>query len=187
MRPVVFLDRDGVLNRAYPEGETTRPPAGVEELELLPGVRDALGRLQAAGFSMVVVTNQPDVARGRQTREAVEAINGALERELPLLETFTCYHDTHDKCGCRKPKPGLLLAAARKWDLDLAGGFLIGDRWSDVLAAQAAGCRGVLIETPFSQGDRCTPDFRTDEITVAAEWILDRTRMEPRLNLSQGG
>ena len=79
-------------------------------------------------------------------------------------------------CACRKPKPGLLLDAARKWDLDLPGVFLIGDRWSDILAAQSAGCRGILFETPYSQAERCSPDYRTREIADAVDWILRHSR-----------
>jgi D-glycero-D-manno-heptose 1,7-bisphosphate phosphatase len=172
MRPVVFLDRDGVLNRAFPEDGTTRPPRNIDELELLPKVPEAIERLRTAGFALVVVTNQPDVARGLQTQAAVEAINQELSRQLPLLDTFACYHDTPDVCLCRKPKPGLLFAAAQKWNLDLPRGFMIGDRWSDVVAAQSAGCRGVLIETPFSKTERCAPDYLTSEIAAAVDWIL---------------
>src|SRR3954471_12413686 len=105
---VVFLDRDGVLNKAFPEGGTTRPPLSVTELKLLPGVPEALARLRAAGFVLVVVTNQPDVARGKQTRAAVDEINSRMTAELPLLDVFACYHDGADKCACRKPQPGLL-------------------------------------------------------------------------------
>jgi D-glycero-D-manno-heptose 1,7-bisphosphate phosphatase len=172
-RQVVFLDRDGVINRAFPEDGTTRPPWNLEELELLPGVPEAIERLRAAGFALVVVTNQPDVARGKQTRASVEAINQKLSLELPLLDVLVCYHDTRDGCDCRKPKPGMLLTAARKWELDLPHGFLIGDRWSDIEAAQSAGCRGVLIETPFSQAERCSPDHRTPEIAAAVDWIVE--------------
>src|SRR5215218_5623444 len=114
---VVFLDRDGVLNKAYPDGGTTRPPMSVAELELLPGVSEALAKLRAAGFVLVVVTNQPDVARGKQTRDAVEAINAKMRADLPLLDVFACLHDSADKCHCRKPKPGLLLDASAKHDL----------------------------------------------------------------------
>jgi D-glycero-D-manno-heptose 1,7-bisphosphate phosphatase len=169
---VVFLDRDGVLNKAFPEGGTTRPPMSVSELELLPGVKTALAKLRTAGFVLVVVTNQPDVARGKQTREAVEEINARISDELPLLDVFACYHDSGDKCHCRKPKPGLLLDAAAKHDLDLEAAFLIGDRWSDIVAAHAAGCRAVLIDTPFSNAERCRPDHTATDITGAAEWIL---------------
>lgn len=169
---VVFLDRDGVLNRAFPEGGTTRPPMSVAELELLPGVKESLARLRAAGFALVVVTNQPDVARGKQTRAAVEEINATMRAELPLLDVFACYHDGPDKCSCRKPQPGMLLAAAAKHDLDLDSAFLIGDRWSDIVAAHAAGCAAVLIDTPFSNAERCNPDHRAADITGAANWIL---------------
>lgn len=169
---VVFLDRDGVLNRAFPEGGTTRPPMSVAELELLPGVKESLARLRAAGFVLVVVTNQPDVARGKQTREAVEEINAVMRAELPLLDVFACYHDGADKCHCRKPKPGLLTDAAKKHDLDIDTAFLVGDRWSDIVAAHTAGCRAVLIETPFSNPERCRADHTATDIADATEWIL---------------
>jgi D-glycero-D-manno-heptose 1,7-bisphosphate phosphatase len=172
-RQVVFLDRDGVLNRAFPEDGTTRPPRSIDELELMPEVPEAMEQLRAAGFALVVITNQPDVARGRQTRAVVEVINQELSRQLPLLDAFACYHDTPDGCECRKPKPGLIFAAARKWDLDLQRGFMIGDRWSDVVAAQSAGCRGVLIDNPFSQAERCSPDYFAKEIAEAVDWILE--------------
>jgi D-glycero-D-manno-heptose 1,7-bisphosphate phosphatase len=170
---VVFLDRDGVLNRAFPEGGTTRPPASLAELELLPGVRESLARLRDAGFVLVVVTNQPDVARGTQTRAAVEAINAHMRAELPLLDVYACYHDSADKCACRKPKPGMLTLAAAKHDLDLDSAFLIGDRWSDIVAAHAAGCRAVLIDTPFSHAERCAPDAVVGDILGATDWILE--------------
>ena len=134
LRKIVFLDRDGVLNRAFPDEGTTRPPRNIGELELFPDVPEAMERLRKAGFVLVVVTNQPDVARGRQTRTEVEAINQKLSQDLPIHDTFVCYHDGPDGCECRKPKPGMLLAAARKWNLNLSRGFLIGDRWSDVVA-----------------------------------------------------
>jgi D-glycero-D-manno-heptose 1,7-bisphosphate phosphatase len=169
---VVFLDRDGVLNKAFPEGDTTRPPLSVAELELLPGVPEALAKLRAEGFVLIVVTNQPDVARGKQTREAVDAINAKMRGTLPLLDVFACFHDSADKCHCRKPKPGLLLDATAKHDIDLDSAFLIGDRWSDIVAAHAAGCRAVLIETPFSNSERCRPDHTATDITGAVEWIL---------------
>ena len=91
---------------------------------------------------------------------------------------FYCPHTAEMNCECRKPKPGLLIAAAKRWNLDLPSGFMIGDRWSDVVAAQAAGCRGVLFETPFSQAERCTPSFRTTEINAAVDWILETATRE---------
>jgi D-glycero-D-manno-heptose 1,7-bisphosphate phosphatase len=175
-RPAVFLDRDGVLNRVFVREGVTHPPAHVGEFEFLPGVPEAVRRLHAAGFVLVVVTNQPDVARGIQTREGVEAIHERLRDELPMLEVLACYHDNEDDCACRKPRPGMVLEAARRWQLDLRQSFLVGDRWSDVLAGQAAGCRTVLVETPHSGRRRCEPDHCVRDLAGAVEWILTVTR-----------
>jgi D-glycero-D-manno-heptose 1,7-bisphosphate phosphatase len=153
----------------------THPPASVAEFALLPGVREAVQRLHAAGFALVVVTNQPDVARGAQTIEGVEAIHQELRADLPMLEVLACYHDNGDGCTCRKPKPGMLLEAARRWRLDLQQSFLIGDRWSDVVAGQAAGCLTVLVETPFSGRERCRPDRCVHDLAEATKWILTVT------------
>jgi D-glycero-D-manno-heptose 1,7-bisphosphate phosphatase len=176
LRSAVFLDRDGVLNRVVVRDGVTHPPASVEEFALLPGVAQAVRRLHAAGFALVVVTNQPDVARGTQTRAGVETIHDRLRAELPMLEVLACYHDSSDECACRKPKPGMLREAAQRWRLDLWHSFLVGDRWSDVVAGQAAGCRTVLVETPYSGRERCRPDHCVRDLAEAAEWILTVTR-----------
>jgi D-glycero-D-manno-heptose 1,7-bisphosphate phosphatase len=175
LRPTVFLDRDGVLNRALVRDGVPHPPDHLGEFELLPGVPEALARLVAAGFTLVVVTNQPDVARGTQTRARVEEINDRVRATLPVLDVFTCFHDDADGCACRKPKPGLLLEAARRWHLDPQRSFMVGDRWSDVVAGQAAGCRTVLIVTPYSKPERCSPDCRAADLTEGAAWILGFT------------
>src|SRR5439155_6336236 len=141
------LVRDGVPH----------PPHDLAEFELLPGVPEALARLAAAGFALVVVTNQPDVARGTQTRARVDELNDRVRATLPVLDVLTCFHDDADGCACRKPKPGLLLEAARRWHLDPGRSFMVGDRWSDVVGGRAAGCRTVLIETPYSKLERCLP------------------------------
>jgi D-glycero-D-manno-heptose 1,7-bisphosphate phosphatase len=172
LQPAVFLDRDGVLNRAYERDGVTHPPASLAAFELLPGVPGALERLHRAGFALVVVTNQPDVARGIQARRNVEEINEHLCRLFPLRGVMVCYHDDADGCDCRKPKPGMILEAARGWALDLARSFLVGDRWSDVAAGQAAGCLSVLVETPHSKRERCRPDHVAPDLAAAVDWIL---------------
>jgi D-glycero-D-manno-heptose 1,7-bisphosphate phosphatase len=105
----VFLDRDGLLNRALVKNAKLVPPASVDELELLPGTAEACEALRAAGFLLIVVTNQPDVARGTQDRKTVETLHAAIRKKLPLDDIRVCYHDDADRCDCRKPKPGLLL------------------------------------------------------------------------------
>jgi D-glycero-D-manno-heptose 1,7-bisphosphate phosphatase len=118
------------------------------------------------------VSNQPDVARGTQTRERVEELNAALVARLGLLAILACCHDTPDGCDCRKPRPGLLHEAARRFELDLRRSFMVGDRWSDVLAGQAAGCRAILIDTPHSGAERCVPDARAADLAAATALIL---------------
>jgi D-glycero-D-manno-heptose 1,7-bisphosphate phosphatase len=174
--PAVFLDRDGTLNRAFERGGVTVPPSDVAELELLPGVGPAVDRLRQAGFVLLIATNQPDVARGSQRKEKVDAINEVVRAELGLHDVLTCYHDTPDRCPCRKPEPGLLLEGARRWNVDVAASYMVGDRWSDVAAGQAAGCRTVLIETPFSKPDRCCPDRVARTLAEAVDWILTESR-----------
>ena len=169
MRRAVFLDRDGVLNRAYERGGITYPPSTVDQVEVLAGVQEGLELLARQGVLLVVVTNQPDVARGTQQRDTVESINAYLSERLPLHAVFTCYHDNADACACRKPKPGLLLQAARQYDIDLNRSFLVGDRWSDIAAGEAAGCRTFLIRTPFSQRQRCAPTYEVADLLEAAQ------------------
>jgi D-glycero-D-manno-heptose 1,7-bisphosphate phosphatase len=100
---------------------------------------------------------------------------------LPVLDVLACFHDDDDDCACRKPRPGLLLEAARRWDLDLQRSYLVGDRWSDVLAGQAVGCRTVLVETPYSGRTRCTPDRCVADLREAAQWILS-LQPQPEVN-----
>jgi len=173
-RAAVFLDRDGVLNRAVVREGKPYPPSGPDQLEIPEDVPDALARLRAAHFDLVVVTNQPDVARGTQTIENVEEINTELRRRLPLDDVRVCYHDDRSLCDCRKPLPGLLLAAARDRQLDLSHSFMVGDRWRDVEAGRRAGCRTVLIDCDYHESVPTEPDVRVRTLGEAATWILDQ-------------
>jgi D-glycero-D-manno-heptose 1,7-bisphosphate phosphatase len=147
----LLLDRDGVINRALVCEGRPYPPASASELEILPGVAEALARSRAAGFLNIVVSNQPDVARRTQTRAAVEDMNRALMEALPIDDVFVCYHDDSDQCLCRKPLPGLLLEAAQTYDLELSHCYVVGDRWRDIDAGRAAGCRTVLIDCGYNE------------------------------------
>ncbi len=177
MRRAVFLDRDGVLNRTIVHDGIPYPPASIEDVEVLPGVEEALTLLRQHAALLVVVSNQPDVARGTQTRVAIEEINRYLMSRLPLHAIFTCYHDTADRCDCRKPRPGLLLWAARCYGIDLPRSFMVGDRWSDVAAGQAAGCYSLLIDVPYNQRQRCHPDDEAADLFEAAQKIVRLLRM----------
>jgi D-sedoheptulose 7-phosphate isomerase len=172
-RPAVFLDRDGVLNRAVVRDGKPSPPSGVDDLELLPDAASSLLDLKARGFALFVITNQPDVARGKQTREVVEAIHKVLRSSLPIDDIFVCYHDDADNCACRKPRPGLLLEAQRKHNIDLSRSFFVGDRWRDIDAAHNAGCKAVLIDYGYRERKPAQPPEATvKSLRDAADWII---------------
>ena len=171
-RAAVFLDRDGTINRSGVRDGVPTPPDGVEQLEILPGVPEALERLRRAGFVLVVVTNQPDVARGTRERGAVEAIHAELQRRLPLEVIMCCYHDDPDDCACRKPRPGMLVDAADHLGLSLGVSYLVGDRWRDTEAGRRAGCTTVLLRGPYSGGDQAHADFEATDLGEAADIIL---------------
>jgi len=173
-RRAVFLDRDGVLNRAVFRDGQPGPPRTLDELAVLPGVPEALLRLRAAGYLLIVATNQPDVARGRQRPEVIEAMHASLRARLPLDEIRACYHDDADGCRCRKPEPGMLVEAARAWDVELASSFMVGDRGRDIEAGRRAGCTTLLVTGVPEEGEGCRPDRRVADLREAAEVILGR-------------
>ena len=168
----VFLDRDGVINRGIIRDGKPYPPQTLEELEVLPGVAEALSRMHDAGFLLIVATNQPDVARGKQTREMVEAMHEQLADELPIDAFFACYHDEGDGCDCRKPKPGMLLEAARAYDIDLARSYMIGDRWRDTGCGQNAGCTAIFLDFGYSERQPVPPFVRVGSMGEAADFII---------------
>jgi D-glycero-D-manno-heptose 1,7-bisphosphate phosphatase len=169
----VFLDRDGVINRATVRNGKPYPPARPSELEILPGVSEALCRLQAADFRLIVVTNQPDVARGTQSRETVETMHEMLRKAgLPITAFYVCYHDSPANCDCRKPKPGMLLSAALEHLLDLKGSYMVGDRWRDIEAGQRAGCRAFFVDYAYDEPQPQPPFVRVKSLAEAADRIL---------------
>jgi len=173
MTPAVFLDRDGVINRASIRNGAPHPPASLEEVEILPGVPAALSALKAHGYCLVVVTNQPDVARGISSRELVDSIHEQLKDELDLDAILACFHDSNDGCGCRKPKPGLLLRAADDFGIALSSSFMVGDRWRDVEAGKRAGCRTVFVDYGYDERPPSSYDFRVGSLIEASRIILD--------------
>jgi D-glycero-D-manno-heptose 1,7-bisphosphate phosphatase len=173
----VFLDRDGVLNRAIVRDGKPYPPARAEELEILPGVGDALTRLKAAGYAVVVVTNQPDIARGLTSTHVVDVMHERMRRLLPLDEIRVCPHDDIDACECRKPKPGLLL---RPPAYNLGASAMVGDRWRDIEAGRAAGCAvTILVDYGYDEVVPHEPDARVGSLAEAVDWLLGRDRSNP--------
>jgi D-glycero-D-manno-heptose 1,7-bisphosphate phosphatase len=186
LAPCIFLDRDGVLNRAIVRNGKPYPPQSLDELEVIPGVAVALHALRARGYLLIAVTNQPDVVRGRQRREVVEAINARLLADLPLDRIYTSYEDGDSPR--RKPNPGLLLDAARDYAIDLSQSVMIGDRWKDIEAGRRAGCRTVFIDYRYLEpAPDPAADFSTRSFPAAAAWILHSAPAVTSSSSNSGG
>lgn len=171
-RRAVFLDRDGVLNWATVRDGRPYPPENADDLKFLPGVEAACRHLSAADFLLIGATNQPDIARGTTTLDAVESINEAVVKALELDDIRMCPHDDADGCDCRKPRPGLLRAAARDFDIDLQSSIMVGDRWRDVEAGIAVGCRTVFIDHGYDERLPSNADFTCEGLAQAVPWII---------------
>jgi len=170
----VFLDRDGVINRASERDGLPYPPASLADFEILPEVPAACAKLKAADFLLVVATNQPDVGRGTLDQSVVESIHAHMMNVLPIDRVEVCFHSGKDpnECDCRKPKPGMLLRAARELGLGLAQSWMVGDRWRDVDCGRAAGCKTIFIDRGYAEELRQKPDFSACDLGEAADIIL---------------
>jgi len=182
LRRAVFLDRDGVINRALERGAKPYPPRNLAEFEILPEVPAALAKLKAAGFLLIVATNQPDVGRGTLAREVVETIHNHMLAQLPIDRVEVCFHPGHGRsdCDCRKPKPGMLRHAANELEVDLARSWMVGDRWRDVDCGHAAGCQTIFIDRGYAEELRQKPDFSARNLAEAADIIAARSNTMKR-------
>ena len=173
-RRAVFLDRDGVINRALERGGKPYPPVSLVAFEILPDVPAACAKLKAAGYLLVVATNQPDVGRGTLAQEVVEKIHARMTEQLPIDRVEVCYHSGRETppCDCRKPLPGMLLRAARELGIDLARSWMVGDRWRDVDCGRTAGCRTVFIDRGYAEELKQKPDFFARNLAEAADIIV---------------
>lgn len=169
----VFLDADGVLNKAIIKNKKPVAPTTLAELEIPDEVKPSLAKLKTAGYLLICVTNKPDIARGLMTQADVDSIYQKMREVLPLDDVFICYIENSD---CYKPKPGLLLTAAKKYAIDLSQSYMIGDRWSDILAGQNAGCKTVWIDRGYDEEKKPAPpaNFTAYSLMEATEWILSK-------------
>ncbi len=167
----IFLDRDGVLNKAIIKNSKPYPPSKIEELEILPGVFEGIELLKHSGFKLIVITNQPDVARRTSKKETVDEINNKILETLKVDEIISCFHDDIDNCDCRKPKPGMILQAVKKWNIDLSLSYLIGDRWRDIQTAKNIGLNSILIKYNYDE-KKINADFECYNLEEAANFIL---------------
>jgi transaldolase len=181
VKRAVFLDRDGVINANILRDGRPVAPTTLEQFRLLPGVEEAARRLSNAGYDIIVITNQPDVATGRTSRETVTAMHDAIRARMPVDEIKVCFHTDADNCGCRKPKPGMILDAAKERGIDLRRSWVVGDRWRDIEAGRIAGCLTAFVDYGYEQEGPNSPDVVVASLAEAAERILalDEVPTEP--------
>lgn len=177
LKPAVFLDRDGTLNVQVVRDGKPYPPDSLADFKLYSGVIENCAKLKEAGYALVVATNQPDVGRGKQAQSIVEAMHLHLTQLVPSLDLIqVCYHggDAHGQpCNCRKPKPGMLMDAASQLQLDLSKSWMVGDRWGDIDAGHAAGCRTIFINHNYAERSPShPPDFVAKTFAEASGIIL---------------
>jgi len=171
-RKAVFLDRDGVINKiVYRDGKPTSPRS-IGEFEFEGGVVPALKRLSAAGFSLFVVTNQPELTRGLLTKESLEMMTARIASRLAVEEIRICAHDNDAGCSCRKPEPGMLIELAHKHSLSLQDSYVVGDTWRDSCAATRAGCKSIILDRSYNHS--ALADWRVPNLDTAVEVICGR-------------
>ncbi len=173
MKKAIFLDRDGVINKIFIKNNLPFSPATFNQLEILPDVKESILRLKKLNFVCLVVTNQPDVFRGKIEKKTVIKMNNYIKNEIKIDDFFVCYHDDCHNCECRKPKPGLLLDAAKKWNIDLKKSYMIGDRWKDVQAGINAGCKTIFINNNYKESKQVDANFTADTL-LDAVYIIEK-------------
>ncbi len=173
LSPAVFLDRDGVLNEVVARGSVVASPRRLDELRICPDAPEAVARLRRAGLRVFVVSNQPDVARGLLRPAELDELTAAIRAEVVVDDWRYCVHTDAHGCECRKPRPGLLLALARDWGVDLTSSYLVGDSARDMEAGIAAGCRTILLRRDYNTGAMGGDEVRT--LGEAADLVLERS------------
>lgn len=178
LHPAVFLDRDGVINRAIIHKNLPYSPKTMKDLVLLDGVIEAIAMLHKYGFITAVITNQPEIARGRSTLDSILSLHKKISLKTGLQNFYLCAHDDYDECECRKPKIGLIKQAEIDLDLDISNSFLVGDRWKDIEAGQRAGCRCFFIDNNYEEKPPSPPFQKVNSLLEAAMIITERKKFE---------
>jgi len=169
----IFLDRDGVINEPVIVDNKPYPPKSVKDLVISESSKKAIKLLQKNYYEIIVVTNQPDVARGKTTKESVKKINQRISEICKINHFRVCFHDDVDKCSCRKPKPGLLIEASKEFNFNLDATFMIGDRKKDIIAGQLAGCRTIFIDRRYNEEKPVKCDKVVNNLFQAAMFVID--------------
>ena len=170
--PAVFLDRDGVLCRTFVRNAKPYAPTRLEDFKLMPYSHHSIFLLKKQGYMVLVITNQPDIGNGHITFEIVESMHNKIREKTMVDDFFLCPHRQDEGCECRKPKPGMLFAAAAKHEINLSKSFMIGDRWSDIEAGEKAGCRTIFIDRHYAEPRPINPEATVSSLRKAVKYIL---------------
>ena len=171
--PAVFLDRDGVLSRSIVRNGKSFAPRSLKDFILMPNSHRSVMLLKQFGFKVIVVTNQPDIGNGLVTLAVVELMHQKLLEKIMVDDVFLCAHRQDEGCDCRKPKPGMLLAASVKHGIDLKKSFIIGDRSIDIEAGQRAGCKTIFIDRHYKEPGPMHAETKVTSLQSAVAYILD--------------
>ena len=164
LRRAIILDRDGVINKVVIRNGRPFSPRRLKEFKLFPNIQKYLESFRKMGFLNIVFTNQPDISRGLLKRKELRKMHKIILETLPIDEIKFCPHDDNDNCSCRKPKPGLILEAAKNWSIDLKKSYVVGDGWKDMAAGKKAGCKTFLIRKEYNKNLQNGFDFRVNNL-----------------------
>ena len=169
MKQAVFFDRDGVLNELIKRDGGFYSPQSFDQFKTYDTAKNVINELKQRGFLSIVVSNQPDIARGHLTQTELEKMTKILFEELSIDDIFYCIHDDHDNCDCRKPKPGLLMQAVKKWNINLQESYMVGDTWKDAEAAKNANIDFILLNRNYNLDFQC--NYRVNTLESILEFI----------------
>ena len=164
MNKCVFWDRDGVINEAIIKEGVPTSPLHLKEFVFKPFIREVLKASKRFRYLNIIVTNQPNIARGLTTHKVIQSFHSKISKDLKIDDIFTCFHDDKDGCSCRKPKTGLLEAAAKKYDIDFKASLMVGDRWRDIEAGQRLQCQTIWVDNGYSEPTPSSFDYKVQSL-----------------------
>jgi D-glycero-D-manno-heptose 1,7-bisphosphate phosphatase len=174
MNRAVFFDRDGIINKVIYRENKPCSPRKIIEFKLMPEITRILNELRKYEFKIIIFTNQPDISRGLMKIEDLEKMHKIIKEVLYPDRILYCPHDDKDNCDCRKPKPGMIVKAAKKLNINLNKSFVVGDTWKDMEAGKAAGCITILLDAAYNQG--VNSDYKVKSLDEAVEIIKLSTK-----------
>ena len=177
MRRAVFLDRDGVLSKVYVKNGKGFAAKKLKDFKLFYGSKESVRKLKLAGFMVIVVTNQPDVGNKLITKITLKKMHDKLKKITNVDAIYTCIHSQSANCYCRKPKPGMILTAAKKYKINLKKSFMAGDRLSDILAGKKAKCRSIFLDKKYFEKKPKYQEATFNNLPQAANYILKQNKL----------